>query len=212
MRVLLDELPCDVRAESVGEAIQAASALAENNGRMIVEVVVDGEQWTQQQMESNERCAQSADEVRFTSADPNTLVAQAFGDASRALTDVATFQKRAAELLQSDRLGEAMHELHEAISIWITVQQALTMGLDVANVDPHQPAFQPKDDGAEPPTITALITTLQDRLTIVHDALKQKDTVAVADVLLYELPSVVSTWQDMLEGLQSRLENPGRKA
>jgi len=212
MRVLLDELPCDVRADSVGEAIDAASALAENDGRMIIEVVVDGEQWTAQHLESKVKCAQPADEVRLTSADPMKLVAQTFRDASRALSDATTLQQHAAELLQSDRMSEAMHELHEAILIWIAVQQALTMGLDLANVDPHQPAFESDEPGETAPTITALITRLQDRLAMVHDTLKAKDTVAVADVLLYELPPIVANWQSMLEHLQARLEETDRDA
>jgi hypothetical protein len=212
MRVLLDELPCDVRADSVGEAITAASALAENDGRMIIEVVVDGEPWTAQHLESDERRAQSAVEIRLTSADPMKLVAQTFSDASRALTDASQFQQRAAELLQTDRLSEAMRELHEAIAIWIAVQQALTMGLDLAEIDPDQPAFEDLEAVESVPTITILITRLQDRLTSVHDALKTKDTVAVADVLLYEMPPVVAHWQDMLESLQSRLSEADGKS
>lgn len=207
MRVLLDELPCDVRAESVGEAINAASALVEHDGRMIVEVVVDGEQWTAKHLESDERRAQSADEIRLTSADPVQLVSQTFSDASRALTDAAGLQQRAAELLQADRLSEAMHELHEAVAIWIAVQQALTMGLDLAEIDPTQPAFDVSDSSGDGPTIVALVTQLQQRLASVHDALMNKDTVAVADVLLYELPQVLANWQTMLEALQARISS-----
>ena len=42
MRILLDENPCDIQANSIGEAIAAAADAAERAGRLVVEVRVDG--------------------------------------------------------------------------------------------------------------------------------------------------------------------------
>ena len=47
MRVLLDDIPCDVTATTVSQAIEAAAVVANNKGRLIVEVSVDGSQWTE---------------------------------------------------------------------------------------------------------------------------------------------------------------------
>ena len=63
MRVLIDNSPCAVDADSVGEAVAAAASVAEKSGRMIVEVIVDGDHWTEAQITSASCASQSAEEV-----------------------------------------------------------------------------------------------------------------------------------------------------
>ncbi len=47
MQILIDDLPCDLDANTVGEAIEGAADLARDRGRLIVDVTVDGARWTQ---------------------------------------------------------------------------------------------------------------------------------------------------------------------
>ena len=42
MRVLLDNDPCPISPASIGEALLAASDIAEGQGRLVIEVLVDG--------------------------------------------------------------------------------------------------------------------------------------------------------------------------
>ncbi len=124
MQVLLDENVCDVVAGTVAEAIAACATLAQAQGRLIVDVHVDGTRWSEQQLESSERQA-TAEIVELTTADPSQLVLQTFDDATEALTDADELQHEAAELLQSDQRTICMDKLGEALSIWLTVQQAI---------------------------------------------------------------------------------------
>ncbi|MCH8212130.1 MAG: hypothetical protein IIB99_12260, partial [Planctomycetes bacterium] len=53
MQVLLDENVCDVVAGTVAEAIAACATLAQAQGRLIVDVHVDGTRWSEQQPDSS---------------------------------------------------------------------------------------------------------------------------------------------------------------
>ncbi len=202
---------------------------------MIVEVLVDGQQWDGEKLESATHGAATAGEIRMTSADPIALVCQTFSDAFRALSDADRLQQKSAELLQSDEIPAAMERLQEAISIWLSVQQALVMGLELAEIDletewkksevrsQRSEVMGQKSEGGDSlrmsgqgdltsylcpltsASFKSMIDELNGHLRRMHDSLEAKDTSALADTLLYELPPVVRSWQDLLDDLQARL-------
>src|SRR5437667_1053312 len=112
MRVTLDQRMCDVKAESVEDAIAAAANLAQQRGRMIVEVLVDGELWTGD-CAALAAVSTVASDIQLTSADPIALVCETFDQASAALREADSLQQAAAELLQADRAPEAMEKLNQ---------------------------------------------------------------------------------------------------
>jgi hypothetical protein len=190
MRVFLDEAVCNVSAHAVGDALAAGAAQARAQGRMIVDVVVDGRAWTQDEL-TGAAASNTALEVRLVTADPADLVCQTLADAAIALTDADRLQQSAAELIQTDQLVQAMPKLNEAFSIWLAVQQAVTMGTEVAGLSLGE--------------MEQVVGRLNDQLRTVRDALQQQDTAALSDALLYDFPHVVSEWQDMLQGLQKQV-------
>ena len=218
MRVLLDENPCDVGAGNVRQAITAAAALVEADGRMIVEVRVDGQTWTGEALDTIADDA-TADEVRLTSADPIQLICDTFSDAAIALTDADQLQQSAAELLQADQTQAAMEKLNEALSIWSSVQQAVSMGVELAEIDlnkrtppsksSRQAVGNSKSGSSAFPSpavpMANVVDSLNQQLRLVRQALESKDTVALADALLYQLPDVVRQWQGWLSDLQAQI-------
>ena len=198
MRVLLDEQFCDVSADSVDQAIAAAAAIAQEQGRIIVEVMVDGRQWmtddSQSPSDTSNIVAESPTEVRLTSADPAELMNEIYTDASSALSDADQLQREAAELLQAGHTLEAMQKLGDAVSIWISVQQAVSMGAQLKG-ELNRP-----DIGAIPEqAIATAVEQLNGKLGEVRAALQRSDTVALADSLLYDLPDVVQQWRNLLK-------------
>jgi hypothetical protein len=198
MKVLLDDMPCEVKATTVGEALDAAAALAERHGRLIVDVSVDGMQWTQSDLSSPDRTAAGAEIVRFTSAAPKELVRQTFADAADALTDADDLQRETAELLQADQRVVSLDKLNEAISIWLQVQEAIVKGSQLVGLN--------LDNVALPKPIGESIGALNQRLEAVHSALASEDVIALADTLLYEFPEVVKEWRCILAELQRLLD------
>src|SRR5688572_16500407 len=97
MRVLLDNQLCDIPADSVTAAVTHAAALAQQNGRLIVEVVVNGRTWNSDDLDKLDQQPNDADEIRLTTADPATLICETLDDAGDALVDAERLQKEAAE-------------------------------------------------------------------------------------------------------------------
>ncbi len=198
MQVLLDDIPCNVQARTVGEAIEGGADLARDRGRLIVDVTVDGSNLSEADLASAQHQSRTAQVVRLTSADPVELVRQTLGDACEALTEAAELQREAAQLLQSDQHTVSMDKLTEAITIWLCVQEAVIKSAQLIGLDLD--AAGSGDQG-----LPDAIRRLKERLEAVHRALQDRDEISLADTLLYEFPQVIEQWQRLLGELQGRV-------
>ncbi len=203
MRILLDDTPCDLKAKTVGEAIDAAAEVARRLGRLIIEVTVDDTLWAEVELSSPTHLEASAEVVRLTSAEPRKLVNEAFADAADALADADELQKEAARLVQSDQYKVSMDKLNEALSIWLSVQEAIVKGSRIVGIDLDDVIVGER-------SINASISRLNEWLLVIRDALTDSDQIALADTLLYELPEVVGEWQSILVYLQHLAREGGR--
>ncbi len=178
MRILLDDTPCDLEAKTVGEAIDAAAEVARRLGRLIIEVTVDDTLWAEVELSSPKHLEASAEVVRLTSAEPRKLVNEAFADAADALADADELQKEAARLVQSDQHTVSMDKLNEALSIWLSVQEAIVKGSRIVGIDLDDVIVGER-------SINASISRLNEWLLVIRDALTDSDQIALADTLLY---------------------------
>lgn len=194
MRVLLDDTPCDIDAQGLGPAISAAATLAEQQGRMIVEVRVDGETWTAEQLDGLAEHAQTVDEVHLRTADTDELIQQTITESIQTLDGIDTLQREAAVLIEGDRIEAAMKPLSDALTGWSGVQQAVSMIAATLEIDLDRIQV---DEIAVP----VIVTELNQQLQVVAHALANQDPVGLADTLQYELPAVVQQWRDLLNCL-----------
>ena len=199
MQILLDDIPCNVEARTVGEAIEGGADLARDRGRLIVDVTVDGSHLSEADLASPAQQTRTAQVVRLVTADPLELVRQTLNDAREALTEADELQREAAELLQSDEHTVSMDRLTEAISIWLCVQEAVIKGAQLIGLD----LDAERPDGEE--NLPEAILCLKERLTAVRRALQDRDEIGLADTLLYEFPQVIERWRRLLGDLQGRL-------
>ena len=198
MQILLDDMPCNVEARTVGEAIEGGADLARDRGRLIVDVTVDGSHLSEADLASPAQQTRTAQVVRLVTADPVDLVRQTLNDAREALTEADELQREAAELLQSDEHTVSMDKLTEAISIWLCVQEAVIKGAQLMGLDLDA-------EGSGDQELPDAIRRLRERLDTVHRALQSRDEIGLADTLLYEFPQVIEQWQRVLAELQGRL-------
>jgi hypothetical protein len=202
MQILIDDLPCKLDANTVGEAIDGASSLARDRGRLIVDVTVDGAKWTQADLASTQRHDQTAEVVRFSSAEPSDLVRHTFADAIDALAEADDLQRQAAELLQSDKGTVAMDKLGEAIAIWLSVQEAIVNGTQLVGLD-----LATVTVGGKP--LPEAIGRLSNRLNAIRSGLRDRNEIELADTLLYDFPPIVEEWRCLLVELQGRIASHG---
>ena len=199
MQILLDDIPCNVEARTVGEAIEGGAEVARDRGRLIVDVTVDGSHLSEADLTSAQQQTRSARIVRLVSADPVELVRQTLDDAREALAEADGLQREAAELLQSDERTVSMDKLGEAISIWLCVQEAVIKGTQLIGLDLDAECTDGEQD------IPDAIHRLKERLNALRRALQDRDEIGLADTLLYEFPQVIEQWQKLLGDLQGRL-------
>ena len=199
MDVLLDNQTCETRAQTVGEAIDAAADLARTDGRLIVEIFVDGVRWDEAHMSSPEGIEAAAGEVRLVSADARVLVSQTLERAAEALDTAENMQREAAELLQAGEHLQSYPKLGEAISIWISVSEAIVKSAQVFGLSLDEITV-----GSTP--LTASIQRLNEWLGVIRDALAARDQIGLADTLLYEFPEVTGEWKAVLAELSNRVD------
>lgn len=197
MRIFMDEEPCQIAGNSVAEVIASGAAFAESRGRMVVEVIVDGRRWKEEEIATAQDSQAEADEIRFETVEPAGLVSQVCEDASAVLDDADVIQREAADLVEAGRQPEAMTKLNEALAIWHNVQQALTMSAEIMHWD-----LDAESDGPASPR--AVIDRLNSQLKLIRDALQTDDPIGLSDLLRYELPEVVQQWRGLLQRLKDR--------
>jgi len=193
MQVTIDQQPCQVATDSVWSAIAEASAMAQAKGRLIIEVVIDGRVLSDDEVSALEDESCKAESLELTTASAGALVAEVFADADDALAAAESLQTQAAEHLQSGAQSEAMQKLGEALNIWQSAQRALELGL----------AAMPGSTGAQATKASEeAVVRLRQQLDSVCESLRQRDMIALADALMYELPDCVRAWRDMLRSLR----------
>ncbi len=195
MRVLLDNDECEMAVGSVGEAVAAGAALASDRGRTVTDVLVDGTRWSDDQLASPDIEQATAAEVQLITADPGELVSETFAEAAWALSDAGKLQEEAAQLIQAGQPRDAMDKLRDAVSIWLSVQEAVTKGSQLARLDLDSVTM----DGI---SAQLCIERLTEQLRMIRSALQANDPVGLSDTLLYEMPEVVDEWRRLLEQLR----------
>jgi len=201
MRVTLDDHPCASKAGSVGEAIAEAAVAAEQRGRIVVEVIVDGRPWTDLHLGADPTDAR---DVSIVTADLRDLVRETLSDSSAALAEADVMQRRAAELIQGNRGPAALAELTEAIGIWAAVREAIVKASEAMSIDLDE--LRLGDD-----SIHQVLTRLTAQLRAVRSALQADDPVGLSDTLLYDMPEVVGEWRELLEVLRSHVGDGSQK-
>lgn len=199
MRVLLDNQPCDIQADSVTAAVTRAAALAQQNGRLIVEVIVNGRTWNSDDLDKLDQQPLVAEEIRLTTAEPAALICQTLDDAADALLDAERLQRESAQTMQAGQTASGLAMLNQAFGVWSSVQQAVTMSCELAGIDLDQFRIESQEPGE---SARVILHKLNNHLRQVRDALANRDEVALTDALLYEMPAAVRSWRELIDDVR----------
>lgn len=197
MRIFLDNQPCPVDATSLGEAILVVNDLAEENGRLVVEVHVDGSLLSEQELQEETRLESTPERVELKTTTALALLSETFASAAEAILEAEAVQTNAAKLLQGGTLLEGMKHLSIALGTWMEVHEAVVKGLLLAGEDP---------DSLQIDNVRLIdaSSSLQARLSDLRAAITDQDSSAICDCLLYEFPEVSEAWGTLLRGLAQR--------
>ena len=194
MRILLDESETSLAAETVGDALQKAAALAGERGRMIVEVEVDGIRWSEEDLSTPETATRGAGELKLLTAHPAELLRETFEQSADAVVEVEEIQREAAKHLQAGRTKEGLNQLLEALAVWGAVQTGLSRGLNLGVLS--HPALQARGIDVDGP-----VQALESKLRELREAIVAQDFTTLSDGLMYEFPAVAQRVAALLRSL-----------
>lgn len=198
MPVFIDDLPADITAPSLGEALLAAQRDLERAGRIIVEVVLDGQPLVGDELFERQEEALADSTLNLVTANPRELVAETLGAVHGQLDAARDAQTEAAACLQRDEQDAAMQLIGEAMTTWQQTERAVRESAGVMEISLDDLAI----DGQP---FSELTSALIEQLSSLRDLLEAHDFVAVADALQYEWPQTTLRWQKAIEELMEKI-------
>ncbi len=200
MQVLLDDGLLMGIFSDVAAALEAGRVKAEEQGRVIIDVILDGEVVSEEDL--SRMCvgeSQATPEtVQLNTADPIELTRTVLEQAEEALGQAVQLQAKVGEMLQSGEVSDAMGYLTAPMELWgqvyqAVVQCALLLGVDLAEVKA----------GGEP--ADQIVGGLAEQLRQVRDALVSEDQVALADEFSYELADTADRWETLIQVMREHV-------
>lgn len=199
MPIYLDGQRTELTGQTLADLIDAAQRRVAGAGRIIVEVIVNGETLGQDQIESSSGNPVLGSEVRLESADPRELAGTTLEQVRIGLTDAREAQAEAASLFQQDQPSDAMQQVSRAISVWQQTQQAVLQSTMLLGINLDQKTFEQQP-------VIKMTDSLLAQLRTLRDLIAAGDTVGLADTLAYEWPEMTDRWDRLIVEIQGWIE------
>lgn len=195
----IDDQPTTIKPASMRELLAAARDQLATDGRVVVEVIVNGEAITGPALE-DDRPTDADHDIRVYSARPGELVVGVLEGVREELAKSLEMQKQAAELLQQDDPAPAMGLIRQSIDGWLQAQRAVGQSAQLLQLDLESIKIEGQ-------SVLARMTELITSLTEVKDAVVANDFVALADAMQYEWPGITERWDAALGAIVKHVEN-----
>jgi len=199
MVVFVDDNAIELQGANLDELLGGAQAHLASSGRVVVDVVIDGETLDGEQLDQPDQVTTEGREVRLYTAEARALAVDTLKQVRQRLTEANQHQHEASRLLQQDQPAEAMQHVSQAIEVWLQTQQAVQHSAALLQLDLNAM----KVDGQ---AVSAIIQALADQLNQLKASLNDGDTVGLADALAYEWPGTIQQWDRLIETLIEQIE------
>lgn len=197
MRIYLDDQLIDDAGTTLGKALETAAAKA--GDRLLIGLTADGAPVSDQHLADPPLTEPFAAELRFTSADPVSLVRVTLLEAADSLEASKEKQAAIAQQIQLGELSRAMPELSNVLDIWQQVEQCITLSRQVNGIELGHVNGEA--------TFEQLAAHLSTRLGEIRDAINARDLASLADILAYDMDAQADAWtgvlRDLAEGCRS---------
>lgn len=198
MAIYLDDKPVQISGESLADILQDTQSRLAPTGRIVVEVLVDGESVVGQALESRADETITDREVRMTTAAPAELAREALAQARDRLNDAREARAKAADAFQEDRQRDALMQLGAMIEVWQQVQQTVLSVAQLIELDLD--AFNVEDQ-----PVTQLVDSLVEQLHQLRDGIQGGDIIALGDTLAYEWSTTIEKWDALIVAMDGRV-------
>jgi len=190
MKATLDGHPLSIDRPSLAAALHAGVTSAREQGRIIVEVFLDGQPVQGDALGEPSDETLDAQLVEMTSTDPTSLVRITLFDAADAMDSSQDEHAACAEMIHRGDIGAAMGALGELLSTWQAVREAIAHGGAAIG--------QPLSEFASGGTLDERTEALSKQLDDLKRAVGDDDLSTVADLLEDDLRAEAGLWADTL--------------
>ncbi|MEQ9454127.1 MAG: hypothetical protein RLN76_05985 [Phycisphaeraceae bacterium] len=200
MKVTIDSNQVTLDGQTLGEVLDEARILLEDQGRVIASVELDGSPLVGDGLDDSRDLEIVDGALSLGSEDVTMLATSALGEVDEALLAAEGLQTEAADLLQGDDPIPAFEKIGQAMSIWMQAQQAVAQAAIITGIDLEELTIEERSASDD-------IEHLRERLEQLKDMMVRGDTVALADTLAYEWPESVGRWRGLVRGLTDQIVN-----
>ena len=194
MRLQIDQQTVEIDGDTLGPILAAAQSHLQEQGRIVVEVLVDGQPLVGDAIDQRQDEPVDGRDIQLHSADPRDLAVETLTRIDTRLAETLELQTEAATLLQQDQMPDALRQLSTIIEVWLQVQQAVLQSCQIANVD----FIAVEVDGLSANELTEQLIS---SLNALKANIESGDASALADALQHEWPETVASWRQLLARL-----------
>jgi len=190
MRVTMDGQTISEDAAGIAQALELARQKADELGRLVIEVLADG----QPAADLLDRLPQDpagVAELGVTTADKSLFLRETLFDARDALERTRQDQRQAAALIDAGELAQALGSLRTIVEGWQLVRSVLDQSATLCGLGLHQLR-------AADTTGDEVVKALATDLLALRDAVAREDWSALSDVLACDLDARAEQWLAMI--------------
>ncbi len=199
MRVYIDNTELEAN-NSIADALDAAREHAENDGRLIIDILADGQTIDDAMLDNPPSDSGGISELRLTTTDPVAFLMETFASARESLALVREDQSTAADHLRKGDLEPAVEALNGVLTGWQAVGDVVAQSAELADIDLNTFEF----DGFHAKDV---IEKLGDTLFEIRTNLTHQDWSSLGDAIEYDLDDLAKQWDALLGALAQRVQS-----
>jgi len=181
-------------APDLNTALEQARVHAESTGRLIIDILVDGQPAPDEIFDDEPQGLGDINELRFTTADTNELVIETAQTAIDSIDLLKADQEEGAKLIRAGDITDSMETLRSVLEGWQAVRDIVDQIAQLTEID--IPTLQVgHEKGSE------IIESLSKSLAEVRETLQNEDWSSLGDVIEYDLNELAVKWSALLSAL-----------
>jgi len=197
MSVTVDRQP--IAPEEMGlQTLGQLIAHLQKDNRLVVHVLVDGEEPDLSRMGSVRKIALDQHTLFVETANPRELAVQALSEVDAQLDEVERLRAEASDLIVKSQNQKAMEKLSGCFSTWQHAQESVLKTAQLLRLD----LAAVRADGQP---LTSMVREFADQLRQIKSALENRDFVQLNDILTYEAPQSTARWRGAVTSLRTAI-------